>query len=53
MKNQAVEWFPVGSYKAFTANASAKLDLRVNDGDPENNSGIYIVRYGINKIVAA
>ena len=43
------DWFSVGSYASIVAQNSGKLTLQVNDNDPSNNEGSFIVEYSINK----
>ena len=46
------EWFAVGESSSFIADKDGYLGFMVNDGDPSNNSGSFIVEYGINKSLA-
>ena len=43
------KWFLVGRYNSTIAEENGRLFLQVNDKDPSNNSGSFIVEYGINK----
>ena len=43
------EWFLVGTAKTIVAARSGVLQLAINDGEPINNSGSFIVDYSINK----
>lgn len=44
-------WFLVGSSKSFVAATGGILQLTVNDGDPENNFGVFTVEFAINKML--
>lgn len=43
------EWFLVGAFKSFVATTDGYLCLQVNDKEPSNNEGVFVVEYSINK----
>ncbi len=43
------DWFLIGENKSFIPDRDGILSFMVNDRDPSNNSGSFIVEYAINK----